>query len=58
MVGVFDGRYFARDGIEIIDFGPGEGSEGHAPNESTPIAQLEQAARIQLRLLQTLLGVR
>ncbi len=25
VVGVFDGRYFARDGIEIIDFGPGEG---------------------------------
>ncbi len=57
VVGVFDGRYFARDGIEIIDFGPGEGSEGHAPNESTPVAQLQQAALIQLRVLQNLLGV-
>jgi len=56
VVGVFDGRYFARDGIEIIDFGPGEGHEGHAPNESTPIAQLEQAARIQLHVLRELLG--
>lgn len=57
VVGVFDGRYFARDGIEIIDFGPGEGEQGHAPNESTPILQLEQAARIQLKVLQQLLGV-
>ena len=57
VVGVFDGRHFARDGIEIIDFGPGEGHEGHAPNESTPIVQLEQAARIQLKMLQSLLGV-
>jgi len=56
VVGVFDGRYFARDGIEIIDFGPGEGHEGHAPNESAPIAQLEQAARIQLHVLRELLG--
>jgi len=57
VVGVFDGRYFAGDGIEIIDFGPGEGHEGHAPNESTPIPQLEQAAQIQLRVLQQLLGL-
>lgn len=57
VVGVFDGRHFARDGVEIIDFGPGEGHEGHAPNESTPILQLEQAARIQLKMLQNLLGV-
>jgi acetylornithine deacetylase/succinyl-diaminopimelate desuccinylase-like protein len=57
VVGVFDGRYFARDGIEIIDFGPGEGHEGHAPNESTPLAQLEQAAQIQLHVLQSLLGI-
>ena len=58
VVGVFDGRYFARDGIEIIDFGPGEGHEGHGPNESTPLAQLEQAARIQLLVLHAISGVK
>lgn len=57
VVGVFDGRYFARDGIEIIDFGPGEGHEGHAPNESTPLGQLVQAARIQLEALRALMGL-
>ena len=57
VTGVFDGRYFARDGIEIIDFGPGEGYEGHAPNESTPIVQLEQAALIQREVVRELLGV-
>ncbi|MDB5804303.1 MAG: succinyl-diaminopimelate desuccinylase [Betaproteobacteria bacterium] len=57
VVGVFDGRYFARDGIEIIDFGPGEGHEGHAPNESTPLAQLVQAARIQLQVLRKLTDI-
>jgi len=56
VVGVFDGRYFARDGIEIIDFGPGEGHEGHAPNESTPLDQLVQAAQIQWRVLCELTG--
>ena len=57
VIGVFDGRYFARDGIEIIDFGPGEGHEGHAPNESTPLAQLLQAAQIQLQVLRELTNV-
>ena len=56
VVGVFDGRYFADDGIEIIDFGPGEGSEGHAPNESVPLAQVAEAAVIQRALLKRLLS--
>ncbi len=46
--GVSDGRYFANDGIEILNFGPGAGSEGHAANESVPIQQLVDAALIQL----------
>lgn len=58
VVGVFDGRYFADDGIEIIDFGPGEGHEGHAPNESTPLAQLVEAAAIQVDVVGKLLGLR
>ena len=32
-IGVSDGRYFADDGIEIVNFGPGIGSDGHASNE-------------------------
>lgn len=58
VVGVFDGRYFADDGIEIIDFGPGEGHEGHAPNESTPLDQLVEAAAIQAGVVEKLLGMR
>ena len=44
--GVSDGRYFADDGIEIINFGPGSGAQGHAANESVPVAQMEDAAHI------------
>ena len=56
--GVSDGRYYADDGIEIINFGPGSGAQGHAANESVPIAEMVQAADIQLGLVQALLGVR
>ncbi|MEO8558452.1 MAG: ArgE/DapE family deacylase [Rhodospirillales bacterium] len=55
--GVSDGRYYADDGIEIINFGPGSGAQGHAANESVPIAEMVQAADIQLGLVKTLLGV-
>jgi acetylornithine deacetylase/succinyl-diaminopimelate desuccinylase family protein len=56
-VGAFDGRFFADDGIQIVDFGPGEGSEGHKANESLPMDQLVDAARIQFRLVEGLLGL-
>ncbi len=55
--GVSDGRYYADDGIEIINFGPGSGAQGHAANESVPIEEMVQAAHIQLGLVQKLLGV-
>ena len=32
-IGVSDGRYFADDDINIINIGPGTGSEGHKSNE-------------------------
>ena len=32
-IGVSDGRYFADDNINIINIGPGSGSEGHKSNE-------------------------
>ena len=53
--GVSDGRYYADDGIEIINFGPGSGAQGHAANESVPIAEMVEAAQIQLDVVQRLL---
>lgn len=57
-IGVSDGRYFANDGIEIINFGPGPGEAGHAANEFVPIADLVDAALIQLHVIETLVGLR
>jgi acetylornithine deacetylase/succinyl-diaminopimelate desuccinylase family protein len=54
--GVSDGRYYADDGIEIINFGPGSGAQGHAANESVPIDQMVEAANIQLDVVQRLFG--
>ena len=54
--GVSDGRYYADDGIEIINFGPGSGAQGHAANESVPIAQMVEAAEIQLDVVRRLVG--
>jgi acetylornithine deacetylase/succinyl-diaminopimelate desuccinylase family protein len=54
--GVSDGRYYADDGIEIINFGPGSGVQGHAANESVPIAEMVEAAEIQLEVVRRLLG--
>jgi acetylornithine deacetylase/succinyl-diaminopimelate desuccinylase family protein len=55
VVGASDGRYFARDGIEIIVFGPGDGADSHKPNESVPLAELKDAALIQLAAVERLL---
>lgn len=54
-MGVFDGRYFADDGIEIIDTGPGSQAEGHAANESVSIPLLVDSAIIHLYALGRLL---
>jgi len=54
--GVSDGRYYADDGIEIINFGPGSGAQGHAANESVPIGQMVEAATIQLDVVRRLVG--
>jgi len=56
-IGASDGRHFANDGIEIINFGPGAGAKGHAANESVPIDQLIDAALIQLAVVDTVLGL-
>jgi acetylornithine deacetylase/succinyl-diaminopimelate desuccinylase family protein len=56
--GVSDGRYFADDGIEIINFGPGSGAQGHAANESVPVVQMEDSAHILLDAVRRLNGLR
>ena len=55
--GVSDGRYYADDGIEIINFGPGSGVQGHAANESVPIAEMVEAADIQMEVVRRLTGI-
>jgi acetylornithine deacetylase/succinyl-diaminopimelate desuccinylase-like protein len=56
-LGVSDGRYFARDGVEIIGFGPGEGAAGHAPDEWLALDQLEAAGAILWQVTDRLLGL-
>lgn len=55
-MGVGDGRYFARDGVEIVNFGPGDGAAGHAANEWVGIDQLVDAAAILWRAYESLLA--
>jgi succinyl-diaminopimelate desuccinylase len=58
VVGASDGRYFARDGTEIIVFGPGDGADSHKPDESLPLDELIDAALIQAGVVARLLGIR
>ena len=55
-IGVSDGRYFADDDIEIVNFGPGIGSEGHASNESVSIDSLRSSALILNQAFMNLIG--
>ncbi len=55
-IGVSDGRYFADDGIEIVNFGPGIGSDGHASNESVSIDSLSTSALILDQAFDNLIG--
>lgn len=55
-IGVSDGRHFADRGIEIVNFGPGVGSEGHASNESVTLASLRESAFVLERTVSSLLG--
>jgi acetylornithine deacetylase/succinyl-diaminopimelate desuccinylase-like protein len=56
-VGAYDGRYFANDGIEIINVGPGTSSEGYAANESVSVMHLVDAAVIHFDVVKRLLGL-
>lgn len=55
-IGVSDGRYFADDGVEIVNFGPGIGAEGHASNESVSIESLRTSALILDHVFGDLIG--
>lgn len=57
VVGASDARYFARDGIEILVTGPGDGADRHMPNESVPLEEIVDAALIQLAAAERLLGL-
>lgn len=56
--GASDGRYFADDGIEIVNFGPGAGWQGHRANEFVPLEELVAATAILEGLVGRLLGYR
>ena len=51
-----DGRFFARDGIEIVNFGPGDGAVSHAANEFVPITEMVDAALILRSFIERTLG--
>ena len=51
-----DGRFFARDGIEIVNFGPGDGAVSHAANEFVPLAEMVDAALILRDFVERTLG--
>jgi acetylornithine deacetylase/succinyl-diaminopimelate desuccinylase-like protein len=54
--GASDGRHFAHDGIEILNFGAGLGERCHAPDEYAEIADLEAGFAVQLRAVEIYCG--
>ena len=57
VVGASDARHFARDGIEILVIGPGDGADSHMPNEFVELEEVVDAARIHLAAAERLLGL-
>jgi acetylornithine deacetylase len=55
VVGASDARYFARDGIEVLVTGPGDGADSHMPKEFVRLVELVEAARIHLAAAEKLL---
>ena len=51
-----DGRFFARDGIEIVNFGPGDGAVSHAANEFIPLSEMVDAALTLRAFIERTLG--
>lgn len=57
-LGASDGRHFSDQEIQIVNFGPGEGEQGHAPNESVSRIELETACLVLEKVLAHLTGYR
>lgn len=57
-VGVSDGRYFADKNIEIMTFGPGDGSTSHAANEFIEVDQMVDASLILCDTIRRLTGLK
>jgi acetylornithine deacetylase/succinyl-diaminopimelate desuccinylase family protein len=55
-IGASDARYFADDNIVLMTFGPGHARDGHKANEFVPLIELEKAARIQLAVIEDMMG--
>jgi acetylornithine deacetylase/succinyl-diaminopimelate desuccinylase-like protein len=55
-IGASDARYFADDHIVAMTFGPGHAKDGHKANEFVPLDELEKAAKIQLAVIEDMLG--
>jgi acetylornithine deacetylase/succinyl-diaminopimelate desuccinylase-like protein len=43
-----DGRFFGARGIPTLILGPGQAEGTHVPNESVPLAQVVEAARLHV----------
>ena len=56
VVGASDARYFARDGIEILVTGPGDGADSHMPNERVSLDEMVDATLIHLGAVERLSG--
>ena len=56
-IGASDARYFADDKIVLMTFGPGHAKDGHKANEFVPLDELDKAARIQLAVIEDMLGL-
>ena len=55
VVGASDARYFARDGIEILVTGPGDGADSHMPNEHLSLDEMVESALIHIGAVERLL---
>ncbi|MBT5038460.1 MAG: ArgE/DapE family deacylase [Rhodospirillaceae bacterium] len=53
---VSEGRFFADDNIEIVNFGPGDGATSHAANEHVALDQMVDGALILRDTVARLLG--
>jgi acetylornithine deacetylase/succinyl-diaminopimelate desuccinylase family protein len=56
-VGASDARYFARDSIDLVVTGPGDGVDSHVSNEFVALDEVVESARIHLAAAERLFGL-